>query len=211
MLDKHFIHFAPDDGSGSGGGDGGGDGGGSSQEDGNDTTPPAGDGGSQGGADDEKVPASEAREARREAQKLRQRAKAAEEELERLKNAGQSDDEKQTREVTKRDKQIASLTTENRSLRVQVLAKQAGIHDDFVDVAPSMLDWDELEDDGPASNKEVLRALKQLVKDRPSLAGGGKRPSADGGAGRQERSGGGGDMNSILRGAVGIRSGGSQE
>jgi hypothetical protein len=202
MLNKHFIHFAPDDGSGSGGGDGGSDDGGSQEENGG-VKPPAGESGSQEDKD-EKVPASEAREARREAQKLRQRAKAAEEELDRIKNAGQSDDEKQTREVQKRDKQITSLTAENRSLRVQVLAKQAGIHDDFVDVAPSMLDWDELEDDGPADNKAVLRALKQLVKERPSLAGGGKRPSADGGEGRQEQSGGAGDMNSILRRSVGI-------
>jgi len=199
MLHNRFIFFFPD-GDGSGGEGGGGEG--SGQESGT-KPPPEGNDGSQEESS-ETVPASEAREARREAQALRKRAKAAEEELERLKSGSKSEEDKTAEERQKLEDRASKAETRARNLHVAVLARKAGIADDFVDVAAHLVDWDEIDDE--TSDKEVERALKALVKERPALAGG-VRGRGDGGEGGREQDGTGSSMNDMIRAQLAHRRG----
>lgn len=142
------------------------------------------------------VPASEAQEARREAQALRQRTKAAEEELKRLKDAQLSDQEKTAKERDEERSRADAAEKRVRDLQVQVLATKVGIVDP--PAASALLDWSKIED--PEDDKQVEKALRDLVKEKTYLvpAGGG----SDGGAGNGT-GGGTQDMNSMIRQAAG--------
>lgn len=183
------------DGGGSGGGGDGGSGSGSST-----ATPPAGESGAQGGdGKQDMVPRSEAQEARREAQNLRERLKTAEKERDDLKSAQMSDSEKLTKERDDLKTEKTTLEEENRNLRVQVISARVGIQDP--EAAAALLKWDTIKDS--SDEKEIESALKQLVKDKPYLAGnvaGGGDGGAGDGVGTSTT-----DMNSLLRGATGRR------
>ena len=195
FLNPFLLH--PD---GDPGGDGGtGEGSESQSQEDKDQKPPAGSDDTQVGAgDDQMVPAKEAQEARREAQRLRERTKKAEEELQRLKDKDLSDKEKVERERDELKSGQETLQEENRRLRVQVLLPQVGITDPD---AVKLLDWSEIED--PSDEKQVLKALKKLVEAKPYLAGN-VAGGADGGAGGGGRQvAGGDDMNARIRAASG--------
>jgi hypothetical protein len=86
-----------------------------------------------------------------------------------------------------------------RELSARVLAPQAGIADPRAAAdAASLLDWKDLD---PTDETSVLKALKDLVKDRPYLAGnvGGGADGGQGGSRGQETS----DMNVRIRQAAG--------
>lgn len=193
MRRKSWLLFQtdPDGGSGAGGGTGSGDDPGGQGT----TTPPEGEPAAPEakGGETRMVPESEAQEARREAKNLRDRLKKSEEEKAALEAEKLSDNEKVVKERDDLKKSNKELATRTQTLRVQVLAGKAGIIDP--EAASALLDWKALSD--PDDDAEVEAALKQLVKDKPYLAGtvGG---GSDGGAG----DGSGGeteDMNQLIR------------
>jgi len=192
MGNDLIFEFFPDDGGGSGsGGSDGGEGsdgaqdgdGGQSQEDTAAAQAAAGE-------------SDEAKEARREAAKYRTERNALRKELDTLKNAGQSDDEKRTSEITTRDARIATLAAENRKLTVQALAGKIGIDPDLADLVVGAIQWDDLDEDDP---KAAEKALKALVKDRPSLLTEARRQGFDGGTGGRNGSAQNVDMNTLIR------------
>jgi hypothetical protein len=137
--------------------------------------------------------------ARKEAAARRVELREAQAELKKLKDAQLTDTE---RTAAERDEALAAVNTQKdtiRALRVQVAAGKAGINPDLADTVPGLLNWDDIDESDP---KTLERALKQLVKDRPALAGSGTVVDVDQG-GRREQQQGAGDMNSILRRAAG--------
>jgi hypothetical protein len=157
--------------------------------------------GSGSGNNNDLVPKREVQEANREAQNLRERAKKAEDELAAIKTAQLSDTEKVQKE--RDDAKAAQAVAEKRSrdLQVQVIAQGLGVVDPSA--AASLLNWENVSD--PDDPKAVEKALRELVKDKPWLAGntGG---GGDGGAGDGSGAGRGGqNMNDLIRGASGRR------
>lgn len=139
----------------------------------------------------------DARKLRSEARSLRQRLKDAEEKANQLESAQLSDVQKLDREKTALVAERDGLQTENRNLRAQIAAAQVGIRAEAVGDAVKLLDWDEIED--PSNPKQVEKALKELVKEKPYLSG---RPEGlDGGAGR--KTGETTSMNDVIRQAAG--------
>lgn len=159
-------------------------------------TPDAQAGDGQAGGDT--VTADDARKLRSEAKNLRDRAKNAEAELEKLKAAQMSDSERRDRDLDSTRTEKQRLEKENRSLRVQVAAVKVGVRADAVDAAAALLDWDTVDD--PSDAKAIERALKALVKERPFLSG--VTNAADAGASGGEQANVV-DMNQLLRRAAG--------
>ena len=137
---------------------------------------------------------------RREAAANRVKLRAVEQERDALKAASQTDAE---RILTERDALKASndaLTTRVRNLGAQSAAIRNGVHPDLADAIPGLLAWDEIDEDP----KSLDRAIKGLLKERPSLAGavsnGKPRGGSDGGAGGGDGAGSGAfDMNALIR------------
>lgn len=134
--------------------------------------------------------------ARKEAAKYRTERNEATKRLEALEAEKLSESEKLAKRVSDAEANAVTLAEENKSLRVQVLAGKAGINPDLVDTVPGLLDWESIEDE-----KDLEKALKQLVKDRPALAGQ-TRQGVDQGEGGGEQAASS-DMNTLLRRAAG--------
>lgn len=139
---------------------------------------------------------SELKRVRAEAAKYRTAAKKAE-------DADLSERQKLERDKTALEARVAQLETSLRDKTVQTIASKVGVKTDLADTISPLLDWDEIDADDP---KAIERAIKELVKDRPSLSG---RPDGlDGGAGRGSgRSGAGNEptLTDLLVGAVNRR------
>lgn len=200
-MPRHLLlHFRPDGDGGSG--DGGGTG--ESQEDKDRREAQEAEErrrhSGSGGSTTDMVPRSEAQEARSEAKNLRDRLRAAEKERDELKASQETDAEKLKRERDEAATGRTAAETRVRNLQVQVLASKVGIVDP--EAAATLLDWSKIED--PEVTSQVEKALRDLVKDKPYLAG--KVPGgSDGGAG--DGSGASGeDMNSLIRSGFGVRS-----
>lgn len=198
MPYKHFIHFRPDDGTGGqGGGDGGGDGKG--------TGAPADEGQAPDAKQVQETLAARERElseVRGEAAKRRTENATLQKRIEELEGAGKTEAEKKDTAITDLTTKTGTLEATNRALRVRVLAGQAGISDPkAAEDAASLLDWSKVDDS--ESETSVVKALKELVKDRPYLAGsiGGGADGGEGGGG--ERGSGSSDMNQLIREAAG--------
>jgi len=146
------------------------------------------DGGDKGG---------ELARARREAAQYRTERNEIKARLEALEAEKLSDSEKVARDLETTKASNATLLEENRSLKVQVAATKVGINPDLVDTIPHLIDWDDIED-----MRGLEKALKDLVKARPSLAGKVAEgvDQGEGGNGQQQPAG---DMNAILRRAAG--------
>lgn len=197
MPHKYFIHFRPDDGTGSGSGGGGGSTGdgtggqaGESQGD-NSTGQAAGD-----------ARERELAEVRQEAARRRTENATLQKRIEELEGAGKTEVEKLTTRLTEIEGKTGEKDAAIRALRVRVLAGQAGISDPKAAAdAASLLDWSKVSD--ADSETEVVKALKELVKDRPYLAGniGGGGDGGEGGSGN--RGTGSTDMNVLIREAAG--------
>lgn len=162
-----------------------------------DGEPLAGNDGAQGGSGDTSLSSEDARKLRSESRSLRQRLKDAEAKLTEREAADLSEQQKLERDLTAASATRDQLEAENRTLRAQSLAAKVGIRADAVDLAVAALDWTEISD--PTDTKEIERALKELVKDRPFLS---SRPDGlDGGRGRGQGNGGN-DINDMIRAAV---------
>lgn len=195
MPFKRWIHFRPDDGTGAG--DGGG-GGGTGDGAGSGSGESQGDNSAGAGTSD----------AERELATVRQEAAARRKEntdlkkrIEELEGAGKTELEKREAAIQDLTGTTQTLQATNRALRVRVLAGQAGISDPKAAAdAASLLDWSTVTD--PESEVAVVKALKELVKDRPYL-GGNIAGGGDGGEGGGDRGSGSSDMNQLIRNAAG--------
>ena len=134
-----------------------------------------------------------ARKLRSEARSLRQRLKAAEQELEQRKTADLTDTQRLEREHKTQAARIAQLEAQLRDTNVATIAARLGVKADLVDTIAPLLDWNDLEHD---DTKAIERAVRELVKARPSLSA--NQDGHQGGSGRGTGRGEG-DMNSLIR------------
>lgn len=192
MLDR-IIHL---ESSGAGTeGEGSGDG-----EKGGKEEPPAPTPKPETGTEEETVPKSQLEQANAEAAKRRRELREAEKKIAELEGKDKTEAERLQGERDTAAKERDDAQTENRALRARVLASAAGIADPKAAAdAASLLDWTKIED--PTDDSQVEKALVDLVKDRPYLAGN-VAGGSDGGAGGQRGQGGEG-MNALIRGASG--------
>lgn len=173
-----------------------------------DTQGGAGDGGSQAdgssaqggdaGTGTDGLSTEDARKLRSEARALRQRLKAAEEELTKRKDSDLTEQQKLVQAKSTLEADNEQLGARVRDLSAQIAAARVGVRPEAVADAVKLLDWDEIDD--PTDGKQVERALKELVKEKPWLSG---RPDGlDGGNGRRSAPAGS-TMNEIIRQAAG--------
>lgn len=141
---------------------------------------------------------SAARALRSEAARARVRLKEAEDQLAKARQAEMTEQEKLAEQTTTLRAELDQAHAETRDLRVQLAAVKLGIVDP--EAAAKLLDWDTVTD--PTDLKQVSRALKALLQDKPYLAG--TNQSIDAGAGRSTTHADGHvDMNDRLRAAAG--------
>jgi seryl-tRNA synthetase len=141
---------------------------------------PADSDGSPGGAVDAQSPSpEEIRKLRSEAASLRKRAKAAEDELRKRDDAALSDAQRLEREKSGLEAKVSQLESRLRDANVQAIAAKVGVKADLVDTVSALIDWDDVDTDDA---KAIEKAVKELVKERPSLSS--KPEGMDGGAGR---------------------------
>lgn len=144
---------------------------------------------SPGGNGDEdetnSVSPADARKLRSEAKNLRGRLRTLETQLAERDAADLTATQKLERDLSAEKASREQVETQVRNLRVQVAASKLGIRADAVDVVGSMIDWESIDDANDA--KQVERAIKDLLKERPFLSardpeglGGGKGREADG-------------------------------
>jgi cell wall-associated NlpC family hydrolase len=141
------------------------------------------------------------RTARRDAE---QRAKAAEEELKKLRDASLSDSERRDKRLAELERAQASFEIERQDWRLRDAVTRTAMRLGYADPtdAVALVDRAAVEFDDAGSPKNVDRLLTDLLKAKPHLAGG-TRPfgSFDGGARGQPVTGK--DMNTLLRQAAG--------
>lgn len=163
------------------------------------TTAPAAHVNAPGGGDDTSTLSLEdARKLRSEAKNLRDRLKELEAEKKQRDDADLSTTQKLEREKTALAAEKAHLETRLRDTQVQAIAARVGVKADLVDTIAPLIDWDGV-DSGDA--KAIERAVKDLVKDRPSLSA--RQGGLEGGNGRGAGGKGEADMDSIIRRAGG--------
>jgi hypothetical protein len=143
---------------------------------------------------DDLVPRAELAKVNREAAKYRVRAKEAETKLQEREDADKTELERTKGRVSTLEASNQELMQENRRLRAVGLAEKVGITASARADAVTLLDWSSMTDTSDPA--EVEGALRELVRTRPYLLGGG-RPGADGGAGNTDKPE---TMNDILRG-----------
>lgn len=194
LLSRPWLLYAADDDAGSGAGDAGGTDD-QSREDG-DRSPGGGDTGPQTDAEKAALKA--------EAQKLRQRLRAAEAERDKLAEGTKTEQEKLADRAQKAEERAQALEARlrDKALRAAIADKRSevGIVASPTTVA-RLLDRDALEwdDDGEPTDKTLTAALRALAKSDPILVRAG---SSDGGSGGR-RQNNGADMNALIRGAAG--------
>lgn len=184
-----------DAGSGAGGGTGAGEPQGGNE---NDAGGSGTETGKSGGGDQGKLTS--------ENRSLRQRLKAAEAERDKLKGATQSDIEKANERATAAETRAAGLETQLRSSSLRSAISDAKSQFGIVASAATvarLVDHDAIEwdDNGNPTDASLKDALKALAKSDPALV---RQGPGDGGGGRATNGkADGGDMNALIRGAVG--------
>lgn len=138
----------------------------------------------------------DARKLRSEAKNLRDRLRALEAEKAERDEADLTATQRLEREKTALAAEKAQLETRLRDANVQAVAAKLGVKTDLVDTVASLIDWTDVDAD---DTKAIERAVKELVKERPSLSG---RPEGLDGGRRGSRQGET-DMNSLIRRAAG--------
>jgi hypothetical protein len=167
-----------------------------------DTEPQAGNGERPGGADEETLSVAAARKLRSEHQSLRERLKQTEQKLSEREKAELTEKEKLERDASEKNERLTAAESENRFLRAQVAAYQAGVREKFLEHIPKLLDWDTITD--PSDPKQVGRAVKEFLKDNPEMVK--TANAADAGAGGKRKPDGSLDMNQWIRDRAGVRS-----
>lgn len=158
------------------------------------------DGGAQDGAGDETLSLSpeDARKLRSENRSMRQRLKDAERKLSDLETKDLTEKQRVERDLTSARAELEQAETRARNAEVKLAAAKLGVRTDAVDLVVSAIAWDAIED--ATDSKQVERAIRDLVKDRPYLS---TRPEGlDGGKGRGSGQGEL-DMSTLIRRAAG--------
>lgn len=140
----------------------------------------------------------DARKLRSEARNLRERLKALEAEKKQRDDSDLSATQKLEREKTALAAEKSQLETRLRDATVQTIASKVGVKADLVDTIAPLIDWDDVDTADP---KAIERAVKELVKERPSLSA--RQGGLEGGNGRGAGAKGETDMDSIIRRASG--------
>lgn len=163
------------------------------------TTAPAADGGAQDGADDanQSLSPEDARKLRSENRSMRQRLKDAEQKLADLETKDLTEKQRVERDLTAARAELEQSRAAARNAEVKLAAAKLGVRTDAVDLVVSAIDWSSVDD--AADSKQVERAIRDLVKDRPYLSA---RPEGlDGG--KRGNNQGESDMSSLIRRAAG--------
>lgn len=154
------------------------------------------DGGSEGGDNDQIA------KLRQEAANYRTQLRETQSKLKQFEDASKTDLEKAQGQVQDLNAKIAELEKRARKGVVLAVAGDVGIVKEARSDAADLLDWDQISD--PSSEKEVEKALRNLVKEKPYLTGG-VAGGADGGAGGRGNGASTSSMNDALRAAAGRR------
>lgn len=162
------------------------------------TPAPAATADAPGGDGTSTLSPEDARKLRSEARNLRERLKALEAEKQQRDDADLSATQKLEREKTALEARTAQLEANLRDTRVQAIAAKVGVKADLVDTISPLISWDDVDGDDP---KAIERAVKELVKDRPSLSA--RHGGLEGGNGRGSGAKGETDMNALIRRAAG--------
>ena len=157
--------------------------------------PPEGTGKSTDGAQD----TSEISKLRKEAAGYRRERNDLKKRVEELEGASKTEMEKLQEKTETSEKSLATANERIRNLQVQALAPQAGISVEAASDAAALLDWSKVSD--PEDPESVKKALQELVKAKPYLAGK-IREGADGGQGGSRK--GAESMNDQIRAAAGV-------
>lgn len=163
--------------------------------------PQGGTGSAQDGGSDEptSITPDEARKLRAELRNVRKEAAEYRTKLKEREDADLTDRQKLERDLTTERAAREQAETLARNLHVQIEAVKLGVRADAVDLVVSAIDWTSIEDASDA--KQVAKAIRDVVKDRPYLS---SRPEGlQGGSGRGTGRQGASDMNSIIRAAAG--------
>lgn len=190
---KVKFYYAPDEGSGSPGG------GTDDTQNDEGVQPPEGTG-SGTGDDQDLIPRTELSKVNREAARYRRERNEANARLKEIEDRDKSELEKAQAQLTTTTDKLMKMESQNRDLRVRVLAEVVGIAPAARADASKLLDWSKIED--PDDDAILEEALKELVKARPYLRG--STSGADGGAGGDSTKVGAG-MNEAIRRAAGRR------
>lgn len=147
--------------------------------------------------EEDQVSRRELAKANREAAKYRRELRVAQSKIAELEGESKTELEKIQDQAKKAEDMLKESQSEVAELRVRILAEDVGIVRTARADAARLLDWSSVDD--PSDDRQVVEALKSLVKDRPYLLGSGT--GADGGAGSGQPPVQ--DMNRLLRQASG--------
>jgi hypothetical protein len=203
-----FAAYAPDDGAGGGGGEGGGsgDGGGAGEAGGSGSSTAGGSGstdsGTNGGQGQDDPAAL-----RRELEAARNEAAKSRRELQKLRQASETEQERRERELAEAREAATSSSASLRTLRVEnaVLRQAAsfGIVDPDAAATLLRLPDDAFTDAGEVDPDKVKAGLRELVKGKPYLVRQGGAAAGDGGAGDRQSGDRTTSMNDLIRQAAG--------
>lgn len=160
-----------------------------------DTQPQAGtDGQAQAAAGSDS--SSELARARADAAKYRKELREIQARLKEREDSELTATQKSEREKASAEARVAQLEAQLRDAQTQAVASRLGVKPDLVDTVSALIDWNDVDAD---DSKAIEKAIKELIKERPSLSG---RPDGlDGGARRPRE--GETDMNALIRRAAG--------
>lgn len=200
-----------DDDAGAGGGGGGssggmGDGGGAGGAGGTGEPAAGGTGTSSAGANGGGT-TDDAAHLRSELEAVRKEAAKQRRELQTLRQANESAEEKRERELAEAREAASSSTSTVRALRVENavlrIAGRMGIVDPDVAARIVELPEDAWTAEGELDRRKLEKALQELVRAKPFLVRQGSAAGGDGGAGDRQTGGTGGTMNDLIRSAAG--------
>jgi len=150
------------------------------------------------GEDQDALTPEAARKLRSESKALRERLKAAEQQLSERERQDLTERERLEQDRDANAKRVTALEADLRFSRVQLVAHKLGVRPEATEDVAKLLDWESIRD--PDDAKQLERAVRELVKEKPHLSG--VSNGADGGAGRGSESGLV-DVNQLIRRAAG--------
>lgn len=167
------------------------------------TPPPASDDGGKGSKDALLADLAKERDRRQVAEKEAKRARELEAELAKLREASMSEQEKAVEAARAEARKEATGAANRRLVAAEVRAAAGGKLADPQDAVRFLeLDQFEVDDDGEVDTKAIVKAVDQLVQDKPYLAAGATRPAGSADQGARGTPPSGPDMNSLLRAAA---------
>lgn len=149
-------------------------------------------------AADDKVDPRELAKLRSELKATRKEAAASRVKLKEFEDASLNDQQKAEQAKQAAEAKAEQLETHVRDLTAQVAASKLGVRAEAVGDIARLIDWSEIEDS--SDTKQVEKAVRDLIKDRPYLSG---RPGGLDGGAQRGRGQGKFSMNDLIRSAAG--------